>query len=533
MKLAARIRRSAGLLAASIALAAAAVPAAAQAPVFVLRVGDPVSSGGDAISRLSAGVINSQGQWAVQARTNSTNAAMDQVMIRDGVLSVREGTALASPAGSSVDGFGPFDLDDAGNVFQIYFLSGTSGLGDDTGLFWNGSLLLQEGMTSGAPQFGAGTTYRGFLNVKCNGSGTVAALVAAVDDPAVPGNLEVAVIRLGLSGGAVTGETVIARTGDVLAGQTQPVTAFGSGLHQLAVNEPGDVLYFADLAGDPLTDGAIYLNGTLVAQEGGVSPDPGRTYQRLSSRGLDVNDLGEAIFQADLDDASTADDVVVVYADSIIAREGAQLSPPLPISSTYRDFGAVNSAVSVDNGGNAAYSGHAGNQRLSFLYSAGQYVIVQQPFGTIEGETVREVLTGAGQYSLSATNGWAFFHVIAGPTTATIDAFAIFPGPGQGPVGVPAVAAGSGPSLRVFPNPAPGAVQVRFALDRDAPVSLRVFDVAGRLVSTLADRAWPAGEHAVAWDGTDGSGRRAAPGTYFLRLRVGDREQAARVTLVE
>ena len=537
MKMAARIRRFAGLSAASVGLSALLVAgSAAQAPIFVLRAGDAVDGGAETVAALGTGVVSSSGQWAVLARTNSTDRAADQVLMRDGVLSVREGSSVASPAGAAVDGFGPMDLDDAGNIFQVYYLSGTSGVGDDTGLYRNGALLLQEGMVSGAPQFGAGTTYRGFLNVKCNGSGTVAALVAAVNDPAVAGDLEIAVIRLDLSGGAVTGETVIAKQGDVLAGQTQPVTGFGTGLHQLAVNEPGGVLYFADLAGDPAVDGTIYLDGTLVAQEGGAAPDPGRTYELLRSRGLDVNDLGEAIFHADLDDSDTSDDAALVWADSIVVREGdPPPGLPLPGSFVHRDFGAPSSAVAVDNGGNVAYSAHAGPAAnpFPFLASAGQYVILRQ-FIMIEGETILDVYTAAGQYSLSAANGWTLFRVLGGTTQTSFNAFAIAPGPLQGPVDAPAVAgAADGPGLQAFPNPAPNAVQIRFALDRDAPVTLRVFDVTGRRVATLADQAWPAGSHAVAWGGTNEAGRRAAPGTYFVRLNIGDRRYSTRVTLVD
>ncbi len=49
-------------------------------------------------------------------------------------------------------------------------------------------------------------------------------------------------------------------------------------------------------------------------------------------------------------------------------------------------------------------------------------------------------------------------------------------------------------------------------------VTIRIFDVAGRLVRTVADRNFMAGEHAVTWDGVDNAGRTAARGVYFAKL---------------
>jgi flagellar hook assembly protein FlgD len=50
-------------------------------------------------------------------------------------------------------------------------------------------------------------------------------------------------------------------------------------------------------------------------------------------------------------------------------------------------------------------------------------------------------------------------------------------------------------------------------------VSLRVYDVAGRLVRSLLDqRSLGGGRHAVVWDGRNHAGRRVAAGIYIYRL---------------
>jgi len=71
------------------------------------------------------------------------------------------------------------------------------------------------------------------------------------------------------------------------------------------------------------------------------------------------------------------------------------------------------------------------------------------------------------------------------------------------------------------PNPFRRSTSLRFALPHDARTSLKVYDVAGRLVRTLVDADLPAGRHDAAWDGRDGEGRRTASGVYLLRMQAG------------
>jgi hypothetical protein len=68
------------------------------------------------------------------------------------------------------------------------------------------------------------------------------------------------------------------------------------------------------------------------------------------------------------------------------------------------------------------------------------------------------------------------------------------------------------------PNPFNPLTTISFSLPRESLVSLRVFDLRGRLVRTLLDESRPAGVHTVVWDGRDESGGRVASGTYVARL---------------
>jgi flagellar hook assembly protein FlgD len=61
---------------------------------------------------------------------------------------------------------------------------------------------------------------------------------------------------------------------------------------------------------------------------------------------------------------------------------------------------------------------------------------------------------------------------------------------------------------------------VRFAVSREGPVRLTVYDVTGRRVANLVDGILGGGEHSTVWDGIDASGRRVASGVYLYRLQA-------------
>jgi flagellar hook assembly protein FlgD len=52
---------------------------------------------------------------------------------------------------------------------------------------------------------------------------------------------------------------------------------------------------------------------------------------------------------------------------------------------------------------------------------------------------------------------------------------------------------------------------------------LTIYDPLGRRVATLADEVRDAGMNEVVWNGQNDSGKTAAGGVYFYRLRTKDR----------
>jgi endonuclease I len=80
------------------------------------------------------------------------------------------------------------------------------------------------------------------------------------------------------------------------------------------------------------------------------------------------------------------------------------------------------------------------------------------------------------------------------------------------------------------PNPSHLGTTIRFDLPRQSAVSLRVYDVEGRLVRNLVqERSLEAGRHEVVWNGQSDSGRTVGAGVYFYRLQSGSFGETRRI----
>jgi len=64
-----------------------------------------------------------------------------------------------------------------------------------------------------------------------------------------------------------------------------------------------------------------------------------------------------------------------------------------------------------------------------------------------------------------------------------------------------------------------GKAAVHFGLAKSDRVEVKVYDVTGRLVRSLADRNFQAGEHTLTWDGTNDQGQVVSRGVYFTQVK--------------
>jgi hypothetical protein len=70
------------------------------------------------------------------------------------------------------------------------------------------------------------------------------------------------------------------------------------------------------------------------------------------------------------------------------------------------------------------------------------------------------------------------------------------------------------------PNPCKNSVDISYQLAAPGLVSLKVYNLAGQLVSTLVNASQTAGLHSVRWNGKSDQGQSAANGIYIYRLAV-------------
>lgn len=82
------------------------------------------------------------------------------------------------------------------------------------------------------------------------------------------------------------------------------------------------------------------------------------------------------------------------------------------------------------------------------------------------------------------------------------------------------------------PNPFGPQTAIRLDVPRSGRVLVEIFDVNGRRLRTLVDGVLSPGSKAVAWDGTDDSGRPMGSGVYFYRMNAGQFQATRKMTLL-
>jgi hypothetical protein len=79
-----------------------------------------------------------------------------------------------------------------------------------------------------------------------------------------------------------------------------------------------------------------------------------------------------------------------------------------------------------------------------------------------------------------------------------------------------------------YPNPFNAITKISYTVANTGNVSLKVYDITGRLVCTLLDRFHEAGEYDAVWDASDYSS-----GVYFYKLQAGDFVSTKKMNLLK
>ena len=105
---------------------------------------------------------------------------------------------------------------------------------------------------------------------------------------------------------------------------------------------------------------------------------------------------------------------------------------------------------------------------------------------------------------------------------------------GEGLADVPSGGADLFALHNAHPNPFNPQTTITFDLPREQAVSLRIYDIAGRLIDALLDEEVAAqGRNEVVWRGRDAVGRVVPAGIYFYRLSTNGYSETKRMVLVK
>ena len=80
-----------------------------------------------------------------------------------------------------------------------------------------------------------------------------------------------------------------------------------------------------------------------------------------------------------------------------------------------------------------------------------------------------------------------------------------------------------------YPNPFNAATRIQFYLPQESDVSLKIINMLGEDIRTLASRHYSQGHHSVHWDGKNAKGEPVASGIYFYQMKAGDFTDARRL----
>ncbi|HKX45623.1 MAG TPA: hypothetical protein VJP77_02900 [Planctomycetota bacterium] len=372
----------------------------------IVLEGDPVAGVGN-VTLVSQTEVSDTGAWLVEVDTDHADTNADGLLLLDGALYLREGQPLAAPAGASLDSFDSFFLNAQGDASFNFFLDGTLGTNDDSGIYFgaNPGLVYQEGQPITAPGPANGALWQGFFETRVNDLDQVLTL-GTLDVPLVGTTVDRILLLTTLSGGAVVNEQVIALEGDVLPGQTEVVEDFKTASHQIELGDTGLVAFVADLAGDAALDHALYFGGALIAQEGSPSPIPGRNWSSLSSTNLDISSSGHIVYTGSLDGDTNSNTVIVRDAQKF-RQEG----DPVPVVSlaAFQLTGFGTGPVFVDESGGVLWFGDWND--VDTTVDTGLFyndtLLIQEGITVVGGVIVDEIRGISDGYMLSDGGAWA------------------------------------------------------------------------------------------------------------------------------
>ena len=86
--------------------------------------------------------------------------------------------------------------------------------------------------------------------------------------------------------------------------------------------------------------------------------------------------------------------------------------------------------------------------------------------------------------------------------------------------------------LPAYPNPFNPSVTIRYGLDTDSYVTVEIYDITGKLISTIMRTEQSQGWHSVVWNGTIQNGEQAPTGQYISKITSDNKVKTTKLMLL-
>jgi len=87
--------------------------------------------------------------------------------------------------------------------------------------------------------------------------------------------------------------------------------------------------------------------------------------------------------------------------------------------------------------------------------------------------------------------------------------------------------------LPAYPNPFNPSTNITYGLDEESNVSIAIYDISGKLLTTLLEADQTQGWHSIQWNGTNQFGEKVPAGIYLSKITSGNETKTTKLMLLK
>ncbi len=84
-----------------------------------------------------------------------------------------------------------------------------------------------------------------------------------------------------------------------------------------------------------------------------------------------------------------------------------------------------------------------------------------------------------------------------------------------------------------YPNPFNPETNIKFSLNKSENVSIKVYNILGKEITTLLEKKLPSGDQTIQWNGKDDRGNLLPGGVYFIQMKAGEYQHTVKSVLLK